>query len=222
MTPPPMMTTWARSGSWSVISVLPRRRLEQPLELRAVELGDRPVVLLHAPLPEVEVDRADRALDRSPEGPAVLGHQSPEPGPGHAMTEQLSVVGLHQLLELLGAQVGLAPEVAELEAGVVVAGVLVVDQPDLVAVVDEVLGEQVVVARHGALVVHGEGALDVGEGAGVVVVAVDDAESLVLTAPAVPGLALEHVEVVDEPRPFVELPDRLCRASRSRHPGRPR
>src|SRR4051794_9476523 len=112
MTPPPTMTTWARSGSladWAAISVVPRGLLEQLLELRAVELGDRPVVLLHAPLPEVEVDGAHRALDRSPQGPAVLGHQSPEPRPGHAMTEQFSVVRLHQLVELLGGQVGLAP-----------------------------------------------------------------------------------------------------------------
>src|SRR3954471_22689168 len=110
MTPPPMTTTRARSGRWEATSVVPRRLLEEGLELRPVELGHRAVVLLHRPLPEVEVDRADRALDRPPQGPAVLGHQPPEPRPGHPMTEQLPVVGLHQLLELLISQVGLAPQ----------------------------------------------------------------------------------------------------------------
>src|SRR3978361_548212 len=160
MTPPPMTTTWARSGREGATSVVPRRLLEQLAELRAVELGDRPVVLLHAPLPEVEVDLADRALDRSPECPAVLGHQSPEPGPGDAMAAQPPVVRLHQLVELLGGQVGLAPEVAELEARVVVAGVLIVDQPQLLAVVDEVARQQVVVARNRRCRVRGQRASD--------------------------------------------------------------
>ena len=52
-------------------------------------------------------------------------------------------------LDLVVVEVALGRGVAELEAGVVVAGVLVVDQPHLVAVVDEVPGQQVVVARHG-------------------------------------------------------------------------
>ena len=43
----------------------------------------------------------------------------------------------------------LAPDVAELEVGVVVAGVLVVDDEDGPAVVDEIGGQQVVVARPG-------------------------------------------------------------------------
>ena len=58
-------------------------------------------------------------------------------------------VGLGPGLDLLGREVALGGGVAELEAGVVVAGVLVVDQPTAaVAVVDEVGGQQVVVARH--------------------------------------------------------------------------
>src|SRR5436190_15070751 len=99
-------------------SVVPGGLLEQPVEVGAVELGDGPVVLLHRPGPEVEVDLADRVLDGAPQGPAVLRHQAPEAGAGHSMPEQLSVVGLHQLLELFLGEVGLAPEVAELEARV--------------------------------------------------------------------------------------------------------
>src|SRR4051812_12929366 len=210
MTPPPMTTTWARSGSpldvSVVTSVVPRGLLEQALELRTVELGHGPVVLLHRPLPEVEVDRADRALDRAPERPAVLRHQSPQPGPGDAVPEQSSVVRLHQLVELLGAEVGLAPEVAELEAGVVVAGVLVVDQPQLVAVVDEVAGEEVVVARHGPRRVHRQRPADVLRLVGELLVALGEPEPVLVGDGEVARLDLEHVEVVDEPRSVMELP----------------
>ena len=65
-----------------------------------------------------------------------------------------------ELVELLEREVRLAPDVAELEAGVVVARVLVVDQPELAADVDEVLGQEVVVARDRALVADGHGRLD--------------------------------------------------------------
>ena len=57
-----------------------------------------------------------------------------------------------RLVELLGRQIRLAPDIAELEAGVVVARVLVVDQLELAPDVDEVLSQQVVVARNRPLV----------------------------------------------------------------------
>ena len=73
----------------------------------------------------------------------------------------------------------LGPGVAELEERVVVAGVLVVDQPELLAVVDEVAGQQVVVARHGGAGVHGEAALDALELRVVVAVVVGMREAAV-------------------------------------------
>src|SRR4051794_36797848 len=194
MTPPPMTTTRARSGRWEATSVVPRRLLEEVLELRPVELGDRAVVLLHRPLPEVEVDRADRVLDRAPERPAVLRHQSPQARPGDPMAQQLPVVRLHQLVELLAGEVRLAPEVAELEAGIVVAGVLVVDQPQLLAVVDEVPGEQVVVARHRLGRPRRERTADARGRFGELVVAVREPEAVLADDVEVAPLDREHVE----------------------------
>src|SRR3712207_1226920 len=139
-----MTTTRARAGS----SVIAGGLLEEPLEVRAVELRERPVVLLHPPGPEVEVQGADRILDRGPQRPAVLRHQPPEPSTSDAVPEQPAVVRPDQRLQVLERQGGLAPDVAELEVGVVVAAVLVADQPELLAVVEEGSREQVVVARN--------------------------------------------------------------------------
>src|SRR4051812_26621547 len=124
--PPPTTTTRARLGS----SAIRGHVVEQTVEVRTVEGRLRPVVLLHRPLPEVEVERAHRVLDRAPESPAVLGDQPPEPRAGDPVPVQHAVVGLDELVELVERQTGLAPDVAELEGGLVVAGVLVVDQPD--------------------------------------------------------------------------------------------
>src|ERR1700712_4373779 len=169
-----MTTTRARSGGTA--SAIVGRVLEQLPEAGPLHLCDRPLVVLHRPVPEVVVQRADGVLDEPPQRPAVLRDHCLESGACHLLRPGGAEVRRDNLLEVLVVEPALRPAVAELEAGIVVAGVVVVDQPDLLAV--------------------------------------DDAESLVLTAPAVPGLALEHVEVVDEPRPFVELPDRLCRARR--------
>ena len=86
-------------------------------------------------------------LDRRPQRPPVARHQALQLGPREPARTRTAVVGGDELVELVVVEVALAPDVAELEAGVVVAGVLVVDEPDLVAVVDEVRRQQVVVAR---------------------------------------------------------------------------
>ena len=61
----------------------------EPVEVRAVELGHREVVLLHPPGPEVEVDRADDGLDRRPQRPAVPRHQAEQPGAGDLVAQVL-------------------------------------------------------------------------------------------------------------------------------------
>src|SRR5215475_11106974 len=159
-----MTTTRARSGSpeppdppgprgTAMPSVGPLGVIEQPAEAAVVaEHGHRGLVPFQPPAPEVEVDGAVSILDPGPQRPAVLGHQAEQLGAREPVPQRPAVIAGHQLLELVKRQVALAPDVAELEAGVVVARVLVVDQPDLPAVVDEVGREQVVVARHGALV----------------------------------------------------------------------
>src|SRR4051812_46738277 len=120
MTPPPMTTTRALEGKVAAParpplteSVIAGHVLQEQLEVGALELGDRTVVLLHGPGPEVVVQPADGRLDRSPQRPAVLRHQRPEPRASNAVAEQPTVVGLHQLLQVREVQVGLAPEVAE-------------------------------------------------------------------------------------------------------------
>ena len=45
------------------------------------KVGLGPLVLLHPPRPEVEVDGARAVLDRRPQRPAVLRHQPPQAGP---------------------------------------------------------------------------------------------------------------------------------------------
>jgi hypothetical protein len=97
------------------------------------------------------------------------------------------------------------PDVAELEAGVVVARVLVVDQPDPVAVVDEVGRQQVVVARNRALPAgSGQGRPRLIEVRRQAVVAGRDPEAAGLRRGQVPPLDGEHVEVVAEPAAAVQ------------------
>src|SRR4051795_1856322 len=91
-TPPPMITQRA--------SVRTPRLVEQPLEVRTVELGHRALVLLQPPGPEVEVDLRHAVLDRRPQRPAVLGHQAPEPRAGDLVAQPASVVGGDERLEL--------------------------------------------------------------------------------------------------------------------------
>ena len=57
------------------------------------------------------------------------------------MAQPPAVVGGHQLVELLQGEVTFGPRVAQFEAWIVVPGVFVVDQPQLVAVLDEVFGQ---------------------------------------------------------------------------------
>src|ERR1700741_3297813 len=88
----------ARAGRRSVVTpdVLAETR-----EVGAVELREGALVLLHAPAPEVEVDRRDPFLDRGPERPAVFGHQPPQPCSRNLVDERAPVVVRHQLVELL-------------------------------------------------------------------------------------------------------------------------
>src|SRR5579872_4985602 len=147
-----MITTRARSGRLSVISP---DILEQSGEVSGRESGGRSLEPFHGPRPEVEVQRAGRVLDRAPQRPSVLARQAEQTGPGRLGSARRAVIGGDQRLQGLHGQPALAPDVAELEAGIVVARVLVVDQPDAVAVVDEVRGQQVVVAGDGGALLRG-------------------------------------------------------------------
>src|SRR5580704_3345936 len=156
MTPPPMMITWARSGSGAPL-IISGRLVEQPPPGRAGHHGRRRLEPLHGPAPEVELDRAAGVLDRPPQRPSVLAYQPQDLGARYLIPQKSAVVPAHQGREGVGGQAAFPPDVAELETGIVVARVLVVDEPDLLAVVDEVRGQQVVVARHRARVPDREG-----------------------------------------------------------------
>src|SRR6476646_9590174 len=101
-TPPP-------AGSVRALDVT-----DEAVEVRAVELGDGAVVLVHPPRPEVEVDVRDTVLDRRPERPAVLRHEPPQAGPGDLVHQVLAVVVADKLVELREREARLAPDVAEL------------------------------------------------------------------------------------------------------------
>src|SRR5689334_2652448 len=115
------MTTRAR---WPSLTV--RRLVEQPGKMGAGEAGHGTLVALHGPGPEVEVDRADRGLDRAPQCPAVLAGQAEQHGPSDLARLRAAVILADQVLKRLVGELALGPDVAQLEAGVVVARVLVV------------------------------------------------------------------------------------------------
>ena len=185
-----------------------------------VELLHRPVVLLHRPLPEVEVEVADRVLDRAPQRPAVLRHHAEESSPGHLIGQGLAVVMGDELLELVERQVGLAPDVAQLEGGIAVARVLPVDQPQPVAGVDDVGRQEVVVAGHDGW--GGRPARPPSAGSAPELdETLGQAEAPLLDEGQVSLMDPEHVEVVGEPRARHGAPGRRrpggggCRGSRT-------
>ena len=117
------------------------------------------------------------------------------------------------MLELIGGQVALAPDVAQLEARIVVAGILVVDQPYPLTVVDEVRCQQVVVTGDRGGVGRPQYPADVVELAGEVAVGGGQSETAFPDDAQVAGLAFEHVEPAPKRRPPVQHPAPV------RHPG---
>src|SRR4051794_8082956 len=113
----------ARIGSGSASDGFPDGR-DQRFEVAARELLAGSDVLLHAPLPIIEVDIADRVLDRRPQRPRVLRDQAEQPRPGCLARRRPAQVSGYQVLEPVDVERGLAPDVAEFETRVVVAGVL--------------------------------------------------------------------------------------------------
>src|SRR5215813_8496729 len=130
---------WGGRGSGGrADSVIALDVLEQAAEVVGRESGRGALEPFHRPRPEVEVERARGVLNGAPQGPPVHARQAEQPGPGDPVAQRPPVVDPDQLRQRVHREVALGPDVAELEAGVVVAGVLVVDQPDPVPVIDEV------------------------------------------------------------------------------------
>src|SRR3984957_3896153 len=203
-----MMTTRARDGN-ARDSVTAGRLIEQPPPGRAGHHGRSRLEPLHGPAPEVELDRAAGVLDRPPQRPSVLAYQPQDLGARYLIPQKFAVVPAHEGRESVGGQAAFAPDVAELETGIVVARVLVVDEPDLRAVVDEVRGQQVVVARHGARLADREGLAGRGHLWHQLRVPGRDGEPARGGHGQVAPLDLEHVEVAGEPRTGVQATARL-------------
>ena len=132
---------------------------------------------LHRPAPEVVVDLRDLLLDRRPERPAHVGHEGVQLHAGEEAVVSGAEVRLAEDCSQVVVELTLLRCVRELEGRVVVSRVLVVEQPERRAVVDVVLGEQVVVARHRGSGVHAHRALDVGDRRHAVLEPVRDADA---------------------------------------------
>ena len=170
------------------------------------EVRDGLVEALLAPAVEVEVVVVRRRLDEAPQRPAVARHRGLEPGAGDQRRVLVADVRRDELGQVIVVELALGPRVAQLEVGVVVAGVVVVDQPEPLAVVDDVAGEQVVVARDGRQRPRRESALDAEEVRAVRDVVVRHREAAADAGAQVGRLTDEHVEVRREPRAAVQHP----------------
>src|SRR3954454_6488928 len=208
-----MTTTRARAGRSWVEPASSRRTVEpsvvtygvlqQGREPTGGEAEHRLVEPFLSPRREVELDLAGCRLDRTPERPAVCRHQRLQADPGEEVPDRTPEVGRHELLDLGVVEVALGAGVAQLEARVVVAGVLVVDDPDLAPVVEEVAGQQVVVAGHGGTCVDGQRGAGAVERGIVVDVAVEERVPVLPDRPQVAALPGEHVEFSAEARSLV-------------------
>lgn len=187
-------------------------RREEVIRSRVPAFADGHVESPHGPLPKVVLDWADRILNRPPQGPAILADDPLESCPRDLRPAVAPVVGRHQCVELVEVKMTLPPDVAKLERGVVVARILVVDEPNLLAIVDEVLREQIVVARNCPDVAHREGLLDAAKGFGVVEIPRRESEPVSLDCSKVALPTLEHVEGPLECRARMQL------ATRERYP----
>ena len=98
--------------------------------------------------------------------------------------------------------------VAQLEGRVIVAAVLVVDDPQPLAVVEVVLGQEIVVAGHGRERPDGQGGLDARQERDPVAVARRDGHRVLVHDAQVELRQAEHVEVVPEAWAGVQAPKR--------------
>ena len=124
-------------------------RASQPSRSGPSSARGGPGPALLRPAPEVVVDRSRPRLDGGPERPADVGHDHLQPHPGEQRVGGPPEVGGAQLADPGVIPAQFLARVAELEGRVVVAAVLVVDDPEPLAVIEVVLGEQVVVAGDG-------------------------------------------------------------------------
>src|SRR5579859_758435 len=126
-----------------------RSHRRQPFpKLIRVHLTRRAGPALHRPAPKVEINRRDLRLDGRPQRPAHIRHDHLHLHPRQPVRFGGAKIGgahlrLASVVELL-----LLAGVAQLECRVIIAAVLKIDQPQRLPVVNVVLRQQFVVARH--------------------------------------------------------------------------
>src|SRR5438445_8444463 len=138
-TPPPMMTTRARSGSSRALATVRSRlalRARQPvIERRLLDGGLQPVEVLAPVALEVEIELGDLALHDAPRGLARIGHHAHQlQRRSSAVAGRRSVVGAEKPLVGGLVEVVVDRQVAEVKPRVAHPRVLPVDDQDAPAV----------------------------------------------------------------------------------------
>src|SRR5665213_523770 len=140
------------------------RVLEPSAEEVRLQHGHRALPARGVVAAKVEVDGRDLRLDGSPQCPADIRHQRKQVHPRQLArivpAEVRSAEGSPQVL----VELRLLCRVAQVKARVVIAAELVVDDAQSGAVIDEVLAQQIVVARHCRQRAGADRALDLGDG----------------------------------------------------------
>ena len=85
-------------------------------------------------------------MDDAPERPTDVGENHAEHDAGDDCLVDGTEVGGGELFDLCGVELSFLADVAQLEVGIAIAGKFEVDDPESVSVVEEILGNQVVVA----------------------------------------------------------------------------
>src|SRR5256714_10850450 len=176
-------------------------RLPQP-GCNAIRLHDRkrPIPSRRVVVSEIELQRRDLGLDGSPERPADVGHEGKEVHPGELLPVQPAKVRLAQHRSQLIVEARLLRRVAQVEARIIVSAQLVVDDPQALPVVDEVLAEQVVVTWDAGEQANSDRPLDFSEPRQPCPIVGGNPDLVFIDDPEVVFDQAEHVEVLQEAR----------------------
>src|SRR5262245_10491400 len=157
------LSAFVRTRGPPAVSGRAPERVEPGAELGRVERGSGAIPAAGGVGGEGDGEPGARGLGLCPQGPAGGGQDGEEPGAGQVAGRGGAEVRLGQLRRLGLVVVKLPAGVAQIESGVPVAAVLPVDQAEVPAVVDDVLGHQVVVTRNCGERATAEAGLDPGE-----------------------------------------------------------
>src|SRR5262249_38896287 len=215
---PPAATLSRASGSGDVRSAGPVRSfdgLEPAREFRGIHGRFGPGPPVGAVRGEIERDARDGRLDRGPERPAHIGDDHVEADARDQRGSGGAEVRGAEIFHAGVVVVQLPARVAELERGVAVATVLPVDQTKPGGLLDVVVSQEVVVARHARERGDRQGRSDPLDDGSARREAGRHGEAPLRDDLSIPVGEAKHVEVAPESRPSVEDPER--RGDPTRH-----